>query len=242
MEITGQEVRAIREPRPEGQVGTGGVAGPSAPAPEWQPWPPSAHVCMVTAASPWPGPPSSPSGEGPPRKPPCPAQPSPSPQTLTPSVSQRGGRSVGPQPQPLSLKRVGGIAHLDPPLIAAQGPVGHQPRIQHLLQEAAQLLGIVPWPGARGLNEDVEGAFWKGRGRESRGRRSGEGWGGTARARGLQRLPTHRGHPQSSHRLLWVKNRSSTVRQPVPLETRQSRTAGAGPCREGQGSSHQTAG
>ena len=39
------------------------------------------------------------------------------------------------------------------------------------VQEAAQLFGIVPRPRARCLNEDVEGAFWKSRGRVNRGRR-----------------------------------------------------------------------
>ena len=43
-EIPGQEVRASREPRPEGQVGTGWVAAPKAPGP----W-------MVTVATQLPG-------------------------------------------------------------------------------------------------------------------------------------------------------------------------------------------
>ena len=85
----------------------------------------------------------------------------------------------------------------------------------------------MPRPRARRLNEDVEGAFWKSRGRVNRGRRSGEGQGGTAGARGLQHLPMRWGHPQSSRRLLWLKDRSFTVRQ-CPPETRQSRNAGAG--------------
>ena len=47
-------------------------------------------------------------------------------------------------------------------------------------------------------------------------RRSGESRGGTAGARGLQHLPMRWGHPQSSHQLLWLKDRSFTVRETVP--------------------------
>lgn len=72
--------------------------------------------------------------------------------------------------------RASAFTHLDPPLIGGQGPVGHQPRAQHLLQEAAQLLRIVPRPGARGLDEDVERTFW-------RGQRESGGEGGWPRAR-----------------------------------------------------------
>lgn len=129
--------------------------------------------------------------------------------------SEAAGRRV-PSCSPSHFSGGGGITHLDPPLVTAQGPIGHQPRIQHLLQEAAQLFGIVPRPRARRLNEDVEGAFWKSRGKVNRGRRSGESRGGTAGARGLQHLPMRWGHPQSSHQLLWLKDRSFTVRETVP--------------------------